>query len=195
MPAKSGHRGQPNAAPAALAPRFRGCQEIDDYLDRRCASFETAASRPPQDEDSSSMPSITYLMLRSARPSTPLAAALRMRGRVSNHAQRCCSGSSLGPIDFLTPGFEAVRKLELTTKRALLRRSRASGNPGISVTCPLGPRLRGGRRLEEAANLITASFAGMTHYLFLSLVSRSVINPSQSRAIRSSSKNERDGFS
>src|ERR1700739_1907803 len=29
--------------------------------------FEAAASRPPQDEDSSLMPSITYLMLRSAR--------------------------------------------------------------------------------------------------------------------------------
>jgi hypothetical protein len=27
-----------------------GCQEIDDWLDQLCASFETAASRPPQDE-------------------------------------------------------------------------------------------------------------------------------------------------
>src|SRR6202045_4412086 len=35
-------------------------------LDRRCASFETAASQPPQDEDLFSMPSRTFLMLRSA---------------------------------------------------------------------------------------------------------------------------------
>jgi hypothetical protein len=47
--------------------RQRDSQEIDDYLDRRCESFETAASRPPRDEDSSLMLSIIYLMLRSAR--------------------------------------------------------------------------------------------------------------------------------
>jgi hypothetical protein len=40
-----------------------------------------------------------------------------------------------------------------------VRRSRASGNPGVSVTCP-GPPLSRGRRLERAANLITASLAG-----------------------------------
>src|SRR5205085_971279 len=39
----------------------------DCLLDRGCASFETAASRPPQDEDIFLMPSKICLMLRSAR--------------------------------------------------------------------------------------------------------------------------------
>jgi len=30
--------------------RARSRQEIDDWLDRRFASFETAALRPPQDD-------------------------------------------------------------------------------------------------------------------------------------------------
>src|SRR5215469_17958660 len=62
----SSHRRRP-VPMRKIDPGLRGCQEIDDYFDRRCESFETAASRPPQDEDSSLMPSITYLMLRSAR--------------------------------------------------------------------------------------------------------------------------------
>src|SRR5271168_3061546 len=45
-------------------------------LDQRSASFETAAARPPQDEDLSLMPSRTYLMLRSAS-----------QERVSKHAR------------------------------------------------------------------------------------------------------------
>jgi hypothetical protein len=35
----------------SMDPGLRGCQEIDGCLDLRCASFETAASRPPQDEE------------------------------------------------------------------------------------------------------------------------------------------------
>ena len=34
-----------------VTPAESGCKEIDDRLDRRRASFETAASRPPQDEE------------------------------------------------------------------------------------------------------------------------------------------------
>jgi hypothetical protein len=40
-----------------------------------CASFETAAARPPQDEEVPSMPSEISLMLRSAPFETPPAAA------------------------------------------------------------------------------------------------------------------------
>jgi len=36
---------------AEIDPGLRGCQEIDGCLDLRCASFETAAPRPPQDEE------------------------------------------------------------------------------------------------------------------------------------------------
>src|SRR2546423_12743802 len=32
-------------------PGARGCQEIANCLDQHCASFETAAARPPQDEE------------------------------------------------------------------------------------------------------------------------------------------------
>src|SRR5438128_4996748 len=42
----------------------------------------------------------------------------------------------------------------------LFRRSRASGNPGISVTCS-GPRFRGGDDVRGLRDWITASFAGM----------------------------------
>jgi len=34
-----------------MDPGFRGYQEIDRCLDQRCASFETAAARLPQDEE------------------------------------------------------------------------------------------------------------------------------------------------
>jgi hypothetical protein len=46
-------------------------------LEEGGGSFETAASRPPQDEGFFSMPSTIHLMLRSAP-----------RERVSKHAQR-----------------------------------------------------------------------------------------------------------
>jgi hypothetical protein len=48
-PAKPAPGGEQGAgAQADLDPGLRGCQEIHDCLDRRCAPFETAASRPPQ---------------------------------------------------------------------------------------------------------------------------------------------------
>src|SRR5438045_5619297 len=50
-------RRVPGQAPLAKDPKFA----------RRCAPFETAASQPPQDEESLGMPSIQYLILRSAR--------------------------------------------------------------------------------------------------------------------------------
>ena len=40
----------------------------------------------------------------------------------------------------------------------LFRRSRAGGNPGISLACP-GPRFRGGDEFRSLCNLITASCA------------------------------------
>jgi hypothetical protein len=61
-------------------------------------------------------------MLKSARPSTPRAAALRMRGRVSKHARPCCSSSLTRSLNF---------PLE-------------SGNPGRPQRLPLDPRFRGG---------------------------------------------------
>jgi hypothetical protein len=39
------------AAIRTLDTRFRGCQEIVDWLDRRCASFEASLREAPQDED------------------------------------------------------------------------------------------------------------------------------------------------
>jgi len=47
-------------------PGARGCQEIANCLDQHCASFETAAARPPQDEELSNAIR-DFLMLRSAR--------------------------------------------------------------------------------------------------------------------------------
>ena len=49
-------------ASSPAAPR-----NIDHWLDQCCASFETAASRLPQDEDRFLIVSIIYLMLRSAQ--------------------------------------------------------------------------------------------------------------------------------
>jgi len=84
-----------------VLPAFERVKESAAALDQRCASFETraslgqpgrAATRGPggfdrdaiervvQDEDSSSMPSRIYLMLRSAA-----------QQRVSKHAERLCS--------------------------------------------------------------------------------------------------------
>ena len=34
-----------------MDPGLRACQEIANCLDQHCASFETAAARPPQDEE------------------------------------------------------------------------------------------------------------------------------------------------
>src|SRR5258708_3048106 len=61
-------RSGPPPPPAGLKPlRRRGrFAEADERPDLRGASFETAASRPPQDEELFLMPSTTYLMLRSA---------------------------------------------------------------------------------------------------------------------------------
>jgi hypothetical protein len=50
-----------------LHPGGGGCQEIEKWLDQRCASFEASLREAPQDEDGSLMPSMIYLMLRSAR--------------------------------------------------------------------------------------------------------------------------------
>jgi hypothetical protein len=50
MPAKAGIQGVYTGHAATGPPLFRGCQEIEHWLDRRGASFETTASRPPQDE-------------------------------------------------------------------------------------------------------------------------------------------------
>src|ERR1700751_2986105 len=50
---------------------LRGCKEIDDRLDHRRASFETAASQLPQDEEFFLMLSKAFLMLRSARRACP----------------------------------------------------------------------------------------------------------------------------
>jgi hypothetical protein len=47
--------------------RERGCQEIDRWLDQRRASFETAASRLPQDEDQL-FKAIKYLPHAEERP-------------------------------------------------------------------------------------------------------------------------------
>jgi hypothetical protein len=51
---------------ADMGTGVRAREEIDNWLVQRRASFETAAPRFPQDEDFSSMSSVTYLMLRSA---------------------------------------------------------------------------------------------------------------------------------
>src|SRR5438132_1434868 len=53
--------GKPTPA-GILDPGLRGCERIDYWLDYRCASFETAALRLPQDEDT-----LTYLILRSVQ--------------------------------------------------------------------------------------------------------------------------------
>jgi hypothetical protein len=76
------------------APRLRDCEGIVDWLDQRCASFETAAypdepprgvlakGRLPQDEGFL-MPSVKYLMLRSATcPEEPPQAASRRGARL-----------------------------------------------------------------------------------------------------------------
>ena len=65
------------------------------------------------------------------------------------------------------PGERACNQIGAGVPSPLFRRSRESGNLGISVTCPLfmpgagsGPPLSRGRRREKAANLTTASLAG-----------------------------------
>jgi len=56
-------------------------KESKTALDQQRASFETAATRPPQDEEEIFAPSIIYLILRSARPlRRRLAAAPRDEG-------------------------------------------------------------------------------------------------------------------
>src|SRR5882672_10580648 len=52
-------------------PACEAVRESPEALDRRRASFETAASRPPQDEETFLVPSTTYLILRSARRARP----------------------------------------------------------------------------------------------------------------------------
>src|SRR6516164_9737328 len=64
------------------------------------------------------------------------------------------------PSFLVMPAKEAVRKSGQSLVGLLFRRSRESGNPGISVTCP-GPPLSRGRRLEKAANLVTPAKAGI----------------------------------
>ena len=46
--------------------RVIDCDTQEEELEKGGASFETPALPAPQDEETSSMPSITYLMLRSA---------------------------------------------------------------------------------------------------------------------------------
>jgi hypothetical protein len=57
-------------AQADLDSGLRGCKEIDDRLDQHRASFETAASQLPQDEEFFLMPSKAFLMLKGASRST-----------------------------------------------------------------------------------------------------------------------------
>jgi hypothetical protein len=64
------------------------------------------------------------------------------------------------PMAGLDPGLRSRNPIGCLPKRSLSRRSRASGNPGISVTCS-GPPLSRGRRVGLVADLITASRAGV----------------------------------
>jgi hypothetical protein len=57
IPAKAGTQGRKRTSGCpcssqgqALDPCFRACEEIEVRRDKRGASFETAASQPPQDE-------------------------------------------------------------------------------------------------------------------------------------------------
>src|SRR5437763_648565 len=91
-----------------MGPGFRGtCAYFGRDLDQHPASFETTASRPPQD-DVLSMPSKNYVILRSARrarlegrttalqPAYPRLLATCQRSRLSpgmrsgNSTERLC---------------------------------------------------------------------------------------------------------
>jgi hypothetical protein len=56
------------------------CERIDGQLDRRCASFATAAARLRQDEEILYLATLTYFILRSAPPRRRLRRLLRTGG-------------------------------------------------------------------------------------------------------------------
>src|SRR5215471_7321337 len=81
----------------------------------------------------------------------------------------------------MDPGFRGCQEIRRYPADLSFRRSRESGNPGVSVTCP-GPPLSRGRRLERATDLITASFAGKAGKGEKWLRSRKTDTPTSSQA-------------
>ena len=68
--------------------RVSACERIDGQLDRRCASFETAAARLRQDEEILYLATLTYFILRSAPPRRRVRRLLRTGGASRNTQSR-----------------------------------------------------------------------------------------------------------